>query len=331
MQRIHGLLLRSEHPLPALLGASAGEPDVDVKLHEALPDPADSSVVVYASAADHDVGLVVRRDGPRLTFRYEDGSAFDVALAAHPIRIDAVIGRGQTVDDLVAYLYGPVLGFVLRARGTLALHASAIVVNDRAVLFVGGHGAGKSTLAAALAQRGTGVLSDDLVALTASPTGEMLAHPAMTHLRVWPSSEPLLYGRTNVLERLTPTWDKRRVPLEEGQYVDRATSVSRVYLLRVDHSRGSPRSAAVPPREALLALATETYANYLLDTRMRARELTQLGELIARVELRELVRPAGAEARTLQQLCAVVIEDAAANGGARDGGKVGSTALPNGR
>ena len=69
-------------------------------------------------------------------------------------------------------------------RGFEVLHASGVVLEDRAVLFTGPPGAGKSSLAAALLHRGAALLSDDTVSLQARD-GALIAHPgaALLHLR----------------------------------------------------------------------------------------------------------------------------------------------------
>ncbi len=57
-----------------------------------------------------------------------------------------------TNEDVATYLLGPVMGFVLRRRGVLALHASAVCIGGQAVALCGESQAGKSTIAAALAR-----------------------------------------------------------------------------------------------------------------------------------------------------------------------------------
>jgi hypothetical protein len=57
-----------------------------------------------------------------------------------------------------------------RHRG-LEVHASAVVLGGRAVLFSGDSGAGKTTLARLYASRGVSVLSDDRIALRRSGRG----------------------------------------------------------------------------------------------------------------------------------------------------------------
>jgi hypothetical protein len=68
-------------------------------------------------------------------------------------------------------------------RGLEVLHAAGVVLADRAVLFTGPQGAGKSSLAAALLRRGGALLSDDTVALE-SRDGALIAHPGAALLQL---------------------------------------------------------------------------------------------------------------------------------------------------
>lgn len=74
-------------------------------------------------------------------------------------------------EELTAFLTGSVLGLLLHLRGAVVLHASAVMVGERAVLFCGLSGAGKSTISAALGERGYPMVSDDLCALTTAEDG----------------------------------------------------------------------------------------------------------------------------------------------------------------
>jgi hypothetical protein len=53
-----------------------------------------------------------------------------------------VVGTAAHRRRCADYLLGSVLAFVLRLRGLVPLHASAVVIGDRAVLFAGSAGAG---------------------------------------------------------------------------------------------------------------------------------------------------------------------------------------------
>ena len=307
MQRIHGLTIQADVALPGIapVHTPALAPDVVLELVEHLPAPVVAHTRYRSGTAD-DVTTRVAIDDDATgitTFRYGDGTAIDVDLRSHPARIRAAIAPGQTFEDLTAYLYGPVLGFVLRARGRLALHASCVRVGDGAVLLAGPPGAGKSTTAAALAARGLTVVSDDLTALDDASTPPR-AWPAFDHLRLWPDGERVVLGDDARLERITPGWEKRRFPLEGAAFADAPVPVRAILAFRPRRGRRAVVRTLSPSR-ALVTLATLTYANYLLDPPMRARELIQLGALVRAVPVRALTPPLGRE--NLDALCDAIV------------------------
>jgi hypothetical protein len=74
------------------------------------------------------------------------------------------------------YLLGQVLPFVAGLNGVELLHAGAVRLGDAVVGIVGGSGRGKSSLVAALVNRGATFVADDVLALTRRP-GSVLGHP----------------------------------------------------------------------------------------------------------------------------------------------------------
>lgn len=314
MQLLYGLRVDSARLLPGVQDASpAGAPDVVIDFPDAPLAEVTGAPVRYASSGgEGDSALTVHDLAPRRTaFRYGDGTAVDLHLSEPVARISARIAPGQTLDDFAAYLYGPVFGHLLRQRGVLALHASSVSIDDAAVLFVGDQGAGKSTTAAALALRGFPALSDDLTAL-GHTGGRWHAQPAFDFLRLWPSSEPMLYGRSGVLHPFSTTWDKRCLPLGAAGFAAIALPVRAIYLLGARAEEPAPRVATVAARDALVALAGESYANYLLDAGGRATELAQLGSLVREVPVFRLVPHAAPSA--LPALCDLIVEHARAVG-----------------
>lgn len=285
MKRIHGLVVRADVPLPGLSEASAERADVELELVDRIVAPADGRSRYRAGTAADPAARVEISDTSdgHTYFRYGDGTSFDVAHRERPARIRATITPGQTLEDMAAYLYGPVLGFVLRSWGRLALHASCVRVGDHAVLLAGHSGAGKSTTAAALATRGARVLSDDLTALSTDDGGRVLAWAGFDHLRLWPDAERVVLGESGRLERITPTWDKRRFSLGESTFEPLARPVGAIVVLEPRTDRPTATQHTIAPPQAVIALATLTYANYLLDSAMRATELSQLGELVRSV------------------------------------------------
>ena len=280
-----------------------------LELVDTLPPPI-AARLRYRAGAPDDVGARVEiMDDVRghVAFRYGDGSAIDVDHRVRPARIRAAIAPGQVLEDLTAYLYGPVLGYLLRASGQVALHASCVRIGDGAVLIAGAAGAGKSTTAAALATRGCTVLSDDLTALTRDDDAA-IAWPAFDHLRLWPASAPLVLGGASSLERITPTWDKRRFLLDGAAFADAPCPVRAIVVLRERRNDGRVVARTLTPAYGVIELATLTYANYLLDASMRADELMQLGALVRAVPVVGLTPPAGRAG--LGPLCDAIVQAA---------------------
>ena len=309
VQRIHGLDIRANVALPGIAPSPASTQDVELELVERLPAPV-PICVRYRAGTPGDVAtrVEVGDDARGFTaFRYGDGTAIDVEHDARPATIRAVIAPGQTLEDLCAYLYGPVLGFLLRARGRLALHASSVRIDDGVVLIAGASGAGKSTTAAALAARGHAPISDDLTAL-ALDDGSVGAWPAFDHLRLWAEGARVVLGEDDSLEQITPTWDKRRFPLDAHALADGPFPLRAIVVLRPRRAGARPVLRTLVPARAVVTLATLTYANHLLDVPMRARELGQLGALVRAVPVRALTPPAGGDG--LDALCDAIVRAA---------------------
>jgi len=340
VQRIHGLTIQANVALPGIASADSPQPDVVLELVDRLPTHVAARTRYRAGSADDATSRVEIADDDACgctAFRYGDGTAIDVDLRQHPARIRAVIAPGQTLEDLTAYLYGPVLGFVLRSRGRLAMHASCVRIGDGAVLLAGPPGAGKSTTAAALALRGLSVVSDDLTALalenchseraqrvtrhseraqrveesapaSCETEGAVCAWPAFDHLRLWPDGERIVLGHSDRLERITPSWDKRRFPLESTAFADEPVPVRAILVLQPRRDGQRVQIQRLAPSRAVVTLATLTYANYLLDGAMRAQELVQLGALVRAVPVSALTPPAGRE--HLDALCDAIVRAA---------------------
>ncbi len=314
--RVFGLNLHANRLIPGPVESSAFPTDVRVRLGR-LP----GAFVSWERAAEQEPPWYVSPDHgptgqPLLTVRrlagethfgflYGDGTRFVIDQTGSEVW--ATWPAPLTLADAATYLLGPVLGFVLRLRGRVCLHASAVAVAGRVLALVGPAGAGKSTTAAAFAQRGFPVLSDDVAALEDRPEG-FFVPPAYPQLRLWPASVTMLYGDAGALPPLTPNWDKRGLDLTDVPIPDTPLPLAAVYLLGVRRAdNDAPYVEAVPPAEALVALVTHTYVNYLLDRDRRAAEFATLSRLVATVPVRRAVPHA--DAARLGRLCDVLLSD----------------------
>jgi len=213
------------------------------------------------------------------------------------------------LEDFMTYLLGPVMGFVLRRRGVLPFHASAVNVGGHAVVLSGAPMAGKSTTAAALALRGIPVLCEDIAALHEEPGG-FSVEPGYPRVCVWPDAAEKLLGHAEALPRLTPNWEKCFLALDgvRGNFETQRRPLGVVYLF-AGRSRYSdaPRVEKMSPQAALLELVQNTYMNWLLDRSQRAADFDALSRLVARVPVRRIVPHQ--EPSRLGALCEVLLDD----------------------
>jgi hypothetical protein len=239
--------------------------------------------------------------------RYFDGTEFFLTEAGD--KIWATWPDSLTLEDTATYLLGPIFGFLLRLRGVTCLHASAIAVDGRAIALVGPAGAGKSTTAAAFTQQGYPVLSEDVVALR-DRDDAFLVQPGYPLIRLWPESVRMLYGAEDALPPLTPNWNKRYLDLTLNgfNFQKQPLPLAAVYVLdRRSDDPAAPFVESLPSQAGLITLVANTYANYLLDREMRAREFELLGRLVNNLPLRKLT-PHSDPARA-PELCRFILDD----------------------
>ena len=313
----YGLRLACEQPIPGLTPSpAASSPDVTVYfgampagLEESFAGSHEVFYCDHGGSPDAIPNLTASlvSGGSYIRLRYVDGTEFLLDRAGR--RVWAVWPAPLTLEDTATYLLGPVMAFVLRLRGIVCLHASAVAVEDRALALLGPGGAGKSTTAAAFARLGYAVLADD--ALAVLERGEsFLAQPAYPRVRLWPESVRALYGSDEALPLLTPNWEKRYLPLDENResFQPDALPLAAIYILDERSKQAAePAIEPVAPAAALVTLIANSYVNYLLDKAMRSQEFDFLGRLVNRVPVRRVLPLAGPE--HLPGLCRVIAED----------------------
>ncbi len=301
---LYGLNVESDLALPDLRSRTAPRNhDSSVKLflrdaltHWPIETSADESTLIFCSARNGSVNNPNLRieyfdAARRYRFLYGDGIAF--ALDRDGRNIWGIWPSQMSLEDLMVYLLGSVFAFVLRLRGFTVLHASAAVIRGNAVAFVGKGGAGKSTIVGALARGGYPILSDDAVVLEEA-SEEFGIRPAYPHVRLWPDSAFILFGAKDALPKLVPSsewWDKCFLDLDQPgfRFQTELAPIRRIFFLepyslevqvaRVDEIR---------PVDAFARLTANTWANYALTTKMRAKEFHAMGQLVQRVLIKRL-------------------------------------------
>lgn len=308
LARAYGVVLQSDAPIPSLCPKAPreGRARPTVFVSWGSPFASDASVPwapVHVSDATDDDGsplfLLARAEtnSSLLRLSYGDGTTFWIerGFPVEPDRIWACWPDGMTAEDASTYFLGPVLGHLLRLRGQLVLHASAVGLVPRqhpdheaaaAVALVGPPGVGKSTTAAAFALRGFPVLSEDAAALR-EPQAEGAPFdvlPGYPLIRLWADSVEMLCGAPDALPLLTPTWEKRYLALDDvgvDAFLDTPLPLRAIMMLAGrEDSAQAPYVEPVPPAEAFIGLVGNTYRNLVLDRGQRIDEFKGLHRLL---------------------------------------------------
>ena len=242
-------------------------------------------------------------------FAYADGSKF--LLDAATTRVWASCAPPLVIEDLMTYLVGPVMGFVLRRHGMIPLHACTMELEGSLIALCGPGGAGKSTTAAALALRGIPILCEDVSPL-AQRGSDFRVPPGYPRVCLWPESVRILTGSPETLPKITPTWEKRYLALDgnTAAFANSPGTLSAVYFLE-PRTEGSkvPRIVEIKPADAVVELVKNSYMSALLNKEQRAAEFDVFGRLAGSVALRR-IKP-HRDAAKLSALCDVILEDAA--------------------
>jgi ribosomal protein L16 Arg81 hydroxylase len=201
--RAYGLTIESVFTLPVFVPETGdGAPDVRVVRGRIEPPP-------MAPTA-------IRRAGLEAEFGRTDEASFIRWPGAGTLRAargeELLVEPAEGVDEmfLARFIVSEAFGLLLIQRGLFLLHASAVAIGGEAAIFLAPAGVGKSTLAAACAQRGHTVLADDMVAVDFPEHGERpVVLPGAPQISAWPETIRGLGQDPSAFPRIAPDVEKR--------------------------------------------------------------------------------------------------------------------------
>jgi hypothetical protein len=257
----------------------------------------------------------------RLVFSYDHAHVtFTLAPGGENIRI--AYSHGVPQSNVVALIAGPVMGYILKLRQHLVLHANVVDVGGGAIALVGAQSSGKSTTTAALIAGGAALVADDMAVI--EPAGSPAGHGWQVH-----SGSPYLRLCPDVIARMAdhgwaaaPLWepcvgqppatfqtlrDKYRLAVPAAP--TGAFPLLGVYLLgRRRSDLDAPSVRGLRPADRLVALLPQLYLAAQLDDLRQRQIFAGLTQLVCAVPVRVLERPDSLAA--LPALAEAVLDDA---------------------
>lgn len=295
--RLYGLSLRSSAVLPAPRNAAAAPADVRL-----LRAPARS----FANARRGAIGTwFAYRRLRRGDFYLRWTGLVECVVTCEGREIRYRAYSKSSDEALVTYLLGQVLSFALVARGSEPLHATTVLVDGRAVGFLGDCGTGKSTIGAAMLARGYPLLTDDLLSLT-NGRARYMAHPGPSRIKLFPRVARALLGRADGAPMNVGT-AKRVLTLPRELTGRRPAPLGALYVLQAAPSCSTVQVKRLTRAEALIEIVRATF-NLLCTDRARLERQFAFATAVAdAVPVRRLRVPRSLSA--LPAVCDAVLRD----------------------
>jgi len=200
--------------------------------------------------------------------------------------------EGSSLESFQVYMLGQALSFALVKQRFEPLHATAVVVKDHAVAFLGGSAFGKSTLAACFLDSGYRLLTDDLLMLQESARG-VLAYPGPPRIKLFPGIARRFLGIAAGAEMNSGT-AKLVLPLNEHLSSASPVPLRTIYSLAVPSEACRQQRVSIErlsPREAFMELVTGVFNKRLMSRKRIERQFEIMASLTDLVSVKKLVYP----------------------------------------
>lgn len=214
-----GITFKSEFEIPELLETNEN-PEIFIELGsvpDKLQEPKKAGVKYQATRDQFllDVDNIAK-------YYVTDGNKIIIDL------------KKNTADKEVRlFLLGSAFGALFIQRGLLPIHGSAIKFDDKAVVFSGQSGVGKSSVAANFVKKGFQFLADDISLIN----DELLLQPSFPNLKIWDDILKKINLENESLNKIRPEIKKFDLRSNSSFY-NQTLPVKAIFILSTKNSSG---------------------------------------------------------------------------------------------
>ncbi len=283
---MYGIDIKTPWPVSGVPARTAGQ--WDVEFVQGDPDTlAAAAAHVPASQAQSWAQHAALPDGSTYR-RWTD--LFEFLVSADARHIQARTLKDGCEEVLVGYLLVDALSFSMVRLGWEPLHATAVLTKHGVVAFIAESGGGKSTMGALLVQGGCRLVTDDMLALTATHD-RFVAEPGPPRIKLYRDIAMRIFGSARDGVKMNPVTEKLIIRLGADEVVREAHPLAAIYLI------GEPQRAADPdgpsihrlsPASALPRILAATAAHYPSEPARLERQFKFVTALVSHVPVKSL-------------------------------------------
>jgi hypothetical protein len=227
----------------------------------------------------------------------------------HVCRFAGLVDFYLFPDSIIAHPHDPVYSYMietlllgeifslwLELKGIRMIHASAIVIDNDAVAFLSFSTGGKSSLAAAFAQQGHLILTDDLLPVE-KQHNLFLGRPGYPAMRMWPDQAVHFLGSYEDLECVRPEYAKRRVvigPHRFGTFCSDEKPLKVMYIPRRLPPGSEISIEPISKKNAFFVLLQNSFSAGIVEALgLHPQRMDFFARMVTQVPVRRLNYPEG--------------------------------------
>jgi hypothetical protein len=215
---------------------------------------------------------------------------FEFLISNDGSRVTCCPLKRASRESFQTYLLSQAFSYALLKKCIEPLHSTAVVINGRAVGFLGGSGAGKSSLAATFLRAGHRLLTDDLL-IAKDGIASFTVFPGPRKIKLLPDMSAFLPGPTYRARRMNHLGAKLIFPLRAQYWQSAPVPLTALYLLSPPPRSLTSRQVRITrlsERQALIELLRNTYNSALTDQARLKRQFSWASRVAATIPVKRL-------------------------------------------
>ncbi len=242
----------------------------------------------YYRMPDGSVWMAIAQSGT--SYRIHFPRMADFGIDTLQSQIAAQIFPQVTPQTMAHLLVDQVMPRLLSTQGHTSIHASGVVVNGSAVLFLGHSGRGKSTLASEFHFNGYVGISDDAIFIEQA-NEHFFAVQSYPGFRLWSDSMGRYSSASLHYAPVAHYHTKQRIMLSESAPPDHPVPIQCVFLLTVPDESTDIRIDRLTHQQAFWTLTQHSFRLMPSDSQQLEREFFLFGTFAKHIPCFALTHP----------------------------------------